>query len=253
LNRSRHPEPDGRPVAPRGSAPTLPGERAPCEGGSGEGGTGASPLAPRRWLLAALLLAPSSARLFAQTPAATRLRAFIEGTRSLQAGFTQVVFDRKGRQVQSSRGTMQFSRPGRFRWEYESPVSQLLVGDGEQVWMHDRDLNQVTVRRLDRALTGTPAALLAGSNEVEKAFTITAQPARDGLDWIEAVPRDSESAFAAVRLGFAGPEIAAMEIVDGLGGRTFVRFESVQRNPRLSAQLFRFTPPRGADVIDERR
>jgi outer membrane lipoprotein carrier protein len=207
----------------------------------------------RRALLAVLVALPI-APVLAQAPAAAQLRAFIEGTRSAQAAFTQSVFDSKGRRVQEARGTMQFARPGRFRWEYDSPVSQLLVGDGEQVWMHDRDLNQVTVRRLDRALTGTPAALLAGSNEVEKAFAVKAMPGRgDGLEWIEAVPRDAESAFSAVRLGFARGEIAAMEIVDGLGGRTVVRFEAVQRNPRLGPQLFRFTPPRGADVIDERR
>jgi outer membrane lipoprotein carrier protein len=210
------------------------------------------PWAGRRRLLAMLLACPV-APVAGQPSAAAQLRAFIEGTRSAQATFSQVVFDAKGRRVQEARGTMQFSRPGRFRWEYDSPISQLLVGDGEQVWMHDRDLNQVTVRRLDRALTGTPAALLAGSNEVEKAFVVSALPSKDGLEWIEAVPRDSESAFAAVRLGFARGEIAAMEIVDGLGGRTVVRFEAVQRNPRLAAQLFRFAPPRGADVIDERR
>lgn len=234
------------PWLPRGRP--LPGAPARAERpGPGRAGGGA-----RRALLAALLALPM-ARTSAQPSAAAQLRAFIEGTRSAQATFSQTVFDGKGRRVQEARGTMLFSRPGRFRWEYDSPVSQLLVGDGEQVWMHDRDLNQVTVRRLDRALTGTPAALLAGSNEVEKAFTVNALPARDGLEWIEAVPRDTESAFSAVRLGFARGEIAAMEIVDGLGGRTVVRFEAVQRNPRLAASLFRFTPPRGADVIDERR
>jgi outer membrane lipoprotein carrier protein len=184
--------------------------------------------------------------------AAARLRSFIEGTQSAQARFTQTVVDRKGRRVQEATGTMQFLRPGRFRWEYEKPYSQLLVGDGQRIWIWDRDLNQVTVRRLDRAITGTPAALLAGSNEIEKAFNVTAQPAQDGLEWIEAVPKGNESTFASVRLGFAQDALAAMELNDALGSRTMIRFEDLQRNPKLSLQLFRFTPPKGADVLEDK-
>lgn len=184
--------------------------------------------------------------------AAARLRGFIEGTQSAQARFTQTVVDRKGRRVQEATGQMQFQRPGRFRWEYEKPYSQLLVGDGQRIWIWDRDLNQVTVRRLDRAITGTPAALLAGSNEIEKAFTVTAQPAQDGLDWLEAVPKGNESSFASVRLGFVQDVLAAMELNDALGSRTMIRFEDLQRNPKLAPQLFRFTPPKGADVLEDK-
>jgi len=222
-------------------------------------GTGAVDCARRRRFACASLAALISA--FAPLPrlprahaqdASTRLRSFIEGTQSAQARFTQTVLDRKGRRVQEAIGIMQFLRPGRFRWEYEKPYSQLLVGDGQRIWIWDRDLNQVTVRRLDRAITGTPAALLAGSNEIEKAFTVTAQPGPDGLDWIEAVPKGSESSFASVRLGFAQDVLAAMELNDALGSRTMIRFEDLQRNPKLSLQLFRFTPPKGADVLEDK-
>jgi outer membrane lipoprotein carrier protein len=226
----------------------------------------ANPRARRRWLLAAALAAaplslagPLHARPAGAgtapvgSPAATaRLRAFIEGTQSAQARFSQVVVDRKGKRVQEASGQMQFQRPGRFRWEYEKPYSQLLVGDGQRIWIWDRDLNQVTVRRLDRALTGTPAALLAGSNEIEKAFTVTSQPVQDGLEWIEAVPKGNESSFASVRLGFAQDVLAAMELNDALGSRTLIRFEALERNPKLSPQLFRFTPPKGADVLEDK-
>ena len=191
----------------------------------------------------------------AATPSAAasaRLRAFIEGTQSAQARFTQTVVDRKGKRVQEATGQMQFQRPGRFRWEYEKPYAQLLVGDGQRIWIWDRDLNQVTVRRLDRAITGTPAALLAGSNEIEKAFTISAQPAQDGLEWIEAVPKGNESSFASVRLGFAHEVLSAMELNDALGSRTMIRFEDLQRNPKLAPQLFRFSPPKGADVLEDK-
>lgn len=196
---------------------------------------------------------PVSAPAPVSSPAAAaRLRGFVEGTQSAQARFTQTVVDRQGRRVQEATGQMQFQRPGRFRWEYEKPYSQLLVGDGQRIWIWDRDLNQVTVRRLDQAITGTPAALLAGSNEIEKAFTVTAQPAQDGLDWLEAVPKGNESSFASVRLGFAQDVLAAMELNDALGSRTMIRFEDLQRNPKLAAQLFRFTPPKGADVLEDK-
>lgn len=202
-------------------------------------------------LVSTFALRPLVREAWAQD-AAARLRSFIEGTQSAQARFTQTVIDRKGRRVQEATGIMQFLRPGRFRWEYEKPYSQLLVGDGQRIWIWDRDLNQVTVRRLDRAITGTPAALLAGSNEIEKAFTVTVQPAQDGLEWIEAVPKGNESTFASVRLGFAQDVLAAMELNDALGSRTMIRFEDLQRNPKLSLQLFRFTPPKGADVLEDK-
>jgi len=200
---------------------------------------------------AVLALPGAVPNAMAQT-ASERLRTFIEGTQSAQARFTQTVFDRKGRRVQEATGIMQFSRPGRFRWEYEKPYAQLLVGDGEKIYIYDRDLNQVTVRRLDRALTGTPAALLAGSNDIEKAFTLSVLPPQDGLDWLEAVPRAPESGFASVRLGFAQNVLAAMELTDALGSRTLIRFQDLQRNPKLSPQLFRFVAPKGADVLEDK-
>ena len=225
---------------------TLPAAReAIAQGTAGAPGTTGTPGAGA---------VPSNAPAAAAVPsaaAAARLRGFIEGTQSAQSRFTQTVVDRKGRRVQEATGNMQFLRPGRFRWEYEKPYSQLLVGDGQRIWIWDRDLNQVTVRRLDRAITGTPAALLAGSNEIEKAFIVTSQPAQDGLEWIEAVPKGNESSFASVRLGFAQETLAAMELNDALGSRTMIRFEDLQRNPKLSLQLFRFVPPTGADVLED--
>lgn len=200
---------------------------------------------------AVIALLGFATQAMAQT-ASERLRMFIEGTQSAQARFTQTVFDRKGRRVQEATGIMQFSRPGRFRWEYEKPYAQLLVGDGEKIYIYDRDLNQVTVRRLDRALTGTPAALLAGSNDIEKAFVLTTLPPQDGLDWLEAVPRAPESSFASVRLGFAQNVLAAMELTDALGSRTLIRFQELQRNPKLSPQLFRFVVPKGADLLEDK-
>ncbi len=146
---------------------------------------------------------------------------------------------------------MQFSRPGKFRWEYEKPYEQVIVGDGTRLWIYDKDLNQVTVRKLDRALGSSPAALLAGSNEIDKIYELSNLGSQEGLDWLEAVPKSKENAFERIRLGFSQQGLEAMELRDQFGQVTVIKFASVERNPKLSPDVFRFTPPKGADVISE--
>lgn len=187
-----------------------------------------------------------------QVLADSRLQSFITGTRTLSAQFTQVVTDRTGRKVQESQGSLHLSRPGKFRWVYNKPYSQVVVGDGSRLWIYDQDLEQVTVRKLDQALGESPAALLAGSNEVERLFTFRDAGEADGLSWLEATPRTKEGSFEAVRMGFRGNDIVAMEVRDNFGQVTRLRFSGIRRNPSLSADLFRFTPPKGVDVIGER-
>ena len=127
----------------------------------------------------------------------------------------------------------------------------MIVGDGAKVWVNDEDLNQVTVRRLDRALGSTPAALLAGSKEIERAFKLSERGEKDGLEWVEAVAREAESNFETIRMGFGFSGLEVMELADSFGQRTVLRFTSLQRNPKLDAALFKFVPPRGADVIGD--
>jgi outer membrane lipoprotein carrier protein len=177
------------------------------------------------------------------------LKNYLRETRSGSAHFTQVVYDRNMRKLQETSGTMDFSRPGRIRWSYEKPYEQLIVGDGSKLWVYDKDLNQVTVKAIGQAIGGSPAALLAGSDDIEKDFRITPSGMRDGLDWLEAEPRGNESTFQKVRLGFGQQGLEAMELIDGFGQLTVVRFQDIQRNPELSPELFQFTPPPGADVI----
>jgi len=192
---------------------------------------------------------------FAPTPAAAnsldRFSDFLKGTQSARGGFTQQIRDRGGRVVQESRGTLAFQRPGRFRWVYEKPYPQVIVGDGRKVWIYDEDLNQVTVKRLDKALGSTPAALLAGSNDVAKAFDLSDAGRKDGLEWVEARPKDKEASFERIRIGFGASGLAAMELSDSFGQTTLLRFQSLQRNPKLDASQFRFSPPKGADVIGD--
>jgi outer membrane lipoprotein carrier protein len=187
----------------------------------------------------------------AQAAAIERFKTFARSTQSARADFEQKVFDRDGKLVQQARGSFVFQRPGKFRWVYAKPADQVIVGDGERVWIHDRDLNQVTVRKLSRALGSTPAALLAGSAEVEAAFELSEGGMRDGLEWLEAKPREREAGFERVRMGFDASGVQEMELVDHFGQTTLLRFSNLVRNPKVDPAEFRFTPPKGADVLGE--
>ncbi|MBV8031379.1 MAG: outer membrane lipoprotein chaperone LolA [Betaproteobacteria bacterium] len=195
-----------------------------------------------------LLLASAGA----QADALERFKVFVKTTQAAKGNFEQKVQDRTGQPVQASRGTFVFVRPGHFRWEYLKPVDQLIVGDGQRVWIYDRDLNQVTVRRVTSALGSTPAALLAGASDVEKAFDLSEAGERDGLEWLEARPKEKEAGFERVKLGFGVAGIQAMELTDHFGQTTTLRFSNLERNPKVDPAQFRFEPPKGADVLGEK-
>jgi outer membrane lipoprotein carrier protein len=154
--------------------------------------------------------------------------------------------------VQRANGEFLLARPGKFRWTVDKPYKQLVVGDGERVWIYDEDLNQVVVRRVSDALGNTPAALLAGRGDVEKAFQWKPLPASGGLDWLQATPVAKDASFAEIRLGFDANTLAALELVDGFGQQTVVRFGDIAKNPAIPPSAFRFSPPKGADVIGEK-
>jgi outer membrane lipoprotein carrier protein len=181
-----------------------------------------------------------------------RLSQFMASTVTATGEFEQRVLSRDRKLVQQSRGTLAFARPGRFRWTYAKPYPQVIVGDGARVWIYDEDLNQVTVRRLGQALGATPAALLAGSNEALKAFELKDEGTREGLEWVEAIPRDKESGFDRIRLGFGFSGIERMELLDAFGQTTELRFNALQRNPRVDPALFSFSPPKGTDVVGDK-
>jgi len=202
-----------------------------------------------RILLGALAL------VFALAAAAAsieRYKAFLDGTQSARAQFEQKVYDRSGKLVQQSHGSFVFQRPGRFRWVYQKPADQVIVGDGQRVWIYDRQLNQVTVRKLATALGSTPAALLAGASGIEQAFALSDAGEKDGLEWMEARPREREAGFERVRLGFDAHGLQAMELTDNFGQNTVLRFSKLERNPKVSPAEFHFAPPKGADVLGER-
>jgi len=213
-----------------------------------------------KYFFAVLML--SLVPVSAHAGAIEKLKTFISSTHSAQADFTQEVLDQDGKRIQSASGTMQFVRPGKFRWTYRKPYEQLIVGDGSKFWLYDADLNQVTVRKLDAALGSSPAALLSGSNEIERGFNLTEDGSRDGLDWLQASPKgqgrkghgskDQDSSFEKILMAFdAQSELVAMELNDMFGHKTVLRFSAMQRNPKIPEQQFRFTPPKGADVLSE--
>ena len=177
--------------------------------------------------------------------------AFNSATKSATASFEQQAYDRAGKVVDRSSGSFAFARPGKFRWAYEKPHKQLLVADGAKLWIYDPDLQQVTVKRIDQAISSTPAALLAGKDDITKLFTLRDAGTKDGLAWVEALPRAKDTGFDRVRLGMQGKILAAMELYDQLGGHTVLRFTGMKENAALPPATFHFTPPHGADVIDE--
>jgi len=195
---------------------------------------------------AALLVAATASR----AGPVESLKEFVRDVRSGRAEFTQTVTSPDGKKKKSSTGSFEFSRPNRFRFAYLKPFEQTIVADGEQVWLYDADLNQVTKRKFSQALGATPAALLAGGS-LEEDFDLSGLPARDGLEWAEARPKAKDGAFQAVRVGFRGKDLAALEIVDSFGQNSVLRFEKFVANAPVPAEAFRFKVPAGADVIEQ--
>src|SRR5687768_1203150 len=188
----------------------------------------------------------------AQASSLEQFKSFVSGTQSARAGFEQKVYDKGGKLAQEAKGSFVFQRPGRFRWVYDKPADQVIVGDGTRVWIYDRSLNQVTVRKLASALGSTPAALLAGASGIEKAFMLSDAGKRGGLEWMEAKPREGEAGFEVVRMGFSKDNLEAMELTDHFGQTTVLRFSNLVRNPQVNPTEFRFDPPKGADVLGDK-
>ena len=187
----------------------------------------------------------------AQADGLQALQRFLDGTQSARARFAQMVLDKDLKPLQQAQGVMQFARPGKFRWDYSKPYEQTIVGDGEKLWIYDKDLNQVTVRNLDKAIGASPAALLSGRNDLARDYRLSDIGVRNGLEWAEAVPKSRESVFERVRMGFGKNGLEAMELRDSFGQVTVITFADLVRNPAIAPEVFRFKAPAGADVITE--
>ena len=189
----------------------------------------------------------------AHAAALDQLRSFLTQTASARGEFVQRVTPRPGAKPQpAASGQFVFQRPGRFRWAYEKPYEQLIVADGQRLVMFAKDLNQVTIKKLQASLPSSPASILFGSNEFEKEFDVSDAGAREGLEWIVARPRAKDTTFERIEIGFRDGLPQAMLLADGFGQLTQLTFSKVERNPKLDADAFRFTPPKGADVLEDR-
>jgi outer membrane lipoprotein carrier protein len=202
-----------------------------------------------RMLKAAVVMA-AAITTQAHAAAIDQLRSFLTQTTSARGEFVQSLA-RGAAAPQQSSGRFVFQRPGKFRWTYEKPYEQLIVADGKQLTLFDKDLNQVTIRRLQAAMPSSPASILFGSNDFEREFDVSDAGVRDGLEWVLAKPRARDTTFERIEIGFRDGLPGAMLLVDNFGQSTRLTFSKVERNPKLDADAFRFVPPKGADVLRE--
>ena len=188
------------------------------------------------------------------------LELFVKTVKTGRADFTQVVTspakDGQAPRAKTSSGTFEFSRPNRFKFVYQKPFEQSIVADGQVLWLYDVDLNQVTQRKQAEALNSTPAALIAAAPDLralQADFTLANAPEKDGLQWVDAIPKSRDSQLQRIRVGFRPGDktvmLAALEILDSFGQRSLLTFNQVEVNPRLASDTFQFKPPAGADLI----
>jgi outer membrane lipoprotein carrier protein len=210
----------------------------------------------KRWIMLSLLAAVAP---FVGATGLKSLENFVKTVKSGRAEFTQVVTapPKEGQAARSktSSGTFEFQRPDRFKFIYKKPFEQAIVADGQTLWLHDVDLNQVTARKQAQVLGSTPAALIASSIDLralQADFNLQDAPDKDGLQWVSATPKAKDGQLQSVSIGFTpvdkGGELSALEIVDGFGQRSLMRFGKLEINPALAASTFQFKPPAGADV-----
>ncbi len=205
-------------------------------------------------LIAAVLIAASA--VSARAGGLESLENFVRTAKSGRADFTQVVTapSREGQAARSktSSGSFEFARPNRFRFDYRKPFVQTIVADGQTLWLHDVDLNQVTARKQAQVMGSTPAALIASAPDLatlRKDFNLEAAPDRDGLQWVLATPKAKEGQVNSVRIGFRGNELAALDILDGFGQRSVMTFNKLELNAGVSPDAFQFKPPQGSDLV----
>ena len=177
------------------------------------------------------------------------LRNYLNGLESFSAAFAQERYDEYGELLETASGRCLVKRPGRFRWSYTSPYLQLIIGDGDTLWIYDEDLEQVTVNPMGEIQAGSPAELLGGGLDVESRYDIEALDPDGAYDWYRLTPKLAATDFQRIELGLAGGEVRAMRLHDNLGQLTLLHFDEISRNLALDDTLFEFSPPPGIDVI----
>jgi outer membrane lipoprotein carrier protein len=208
----------------------------------------------KQWKMMAALAAGSLClSMSAHAAALDQFKSFVAGTKAAKGEFTQKQIknvDGVNKVSTPASGTFVFARPGKFIWSYLKPYEQVLQADGEKLYIYDKDLNQVTVKKLGDALGSSPAAILFGSNDLEKNFTLSEAGTRDGLEWLKAVPKTRDSSFEQISIGLRNGQPEAMELKDNFGATSVLAFQKFEKNPALNAGSFKFVMPKGADVFN---
>ena len=212
---------------------------------------------PAAWGATAATAAPAPATTAAPAAAGpTPLDKYLDNLKTLRTSFLQTLADGQGHEIDRATGTLIVARPGKFSWDIHpqtgdanKSAGQLMVSDGRNLWFFDRDLEQVTVKPVDAALSATPAMLLSGTVDVRKNFTLTPAGQREGLDWVLVEPHGVDADFKDALFGFANGDLKRMILEDKLGQTATIMFDHIERNVPVSAQETTFTPPKGADVI----
>ena len=190
-------------------------------------------------------------KLSAETPG-TRLDHFLEGLETYSAAFQQQLFNESGEALEKSTGVFYLRIPGMFHWAYYEPYSQMIISNGITLWIYDEDLEQVIIRNMGESLGQSPAAILGGNEKIEDHYVVIDAGKEEGLEWMELTPRDVDSQYNSIKLGFEGNHLKKMLLLDNLGQKNLITFLDTKRNTKLNLELFDFTPPKDCDVIDER-
>jgi len=199
--------------------------------------------------VAALGLCPLLGHAQGAPSAQDQLKAFVKNVTGATGSFRQSTTTTQGRAQTPQSGAFSFSRPGKFKWAVKTPYEQVIVSDGKQVYQYDPDLAQVTQRQVDQAIGTSPAAILFGSGSLDASFNVTSLPAKDGLAWLRAKPRNADAGFSQVDIGFTNNQPARIELLDTFGQTTRVELSGWTPNPSLPASEFQFTAPAGVDVV----
>jgi outer membrane lipoprotein carrier protein len=184
---------------------------------------------------------------------AKQLDDFLSDLETLSAAFEQTSLNQFGEELEKSVGVMHVRRPGMFHWAYWEPYVQYLISDGVNLWIYDEDLEQVSIRDISNVIEDSPAAILGGEIDINEHYVAINMDTTDGNDWIELTPRDVESQYSSIQLGFKEGQLYSMILLDHLGQTTLIKLLDMKRNTALNIELFQFTVPEGVDVIDSRQ
>jgi outer membrane lipoprotein carrier protein len=198
-----------------------------------------------------LITAVFSKGVYADTES-NELDKFLEGLETLTASFDQTLLNQYGEELEKSFGVVKFRRPGMFHWAYSDPYVQYLISDGVNLWIYDEDLEQVSIRNISTIIEDSPAAILSGDIDINAHYIVLEGEGADDIEWLELTPRDLESQYSLIRMGFRQGQLLSMVLFDNLGQITQIKLLDIKRNTPMELELFQFTPPEGVDVIDSR-